>query len=360
VKRREFIAGLAGAAAWPLAARAQQPAMAVIGYLSASSANTTITLKPFLEGLKESGFVEGRNVNIEYRFAEGQYDLLPALAADLVRRKVVIIQATGGPFVTAAAKAATSTIPIVFQGGGEDPVKAGLVASLNRPGGNVTGLTNLSGPPLGQKQVEILRELLPTNSLLGLLVNRSNPSAEVQLNGAREAARALRWEFHVEYASTEVDLEAAFANLAQRRIGALVVIGDSFFSSHRAQIVGLAARYAIPASYFFREFVVEGGLMSYGADLTETNRIAGTYVGRILKGEKPADLPVYQATKVGLAINIKTAKALGLTLPTALLVRSDEVIEREGATSSLGSGAWRCQWWRGRSRATACGASACL
>jgi putative ABC transport system substrate-binding protein len=228
--------------------------------------------------------------------------------------------------VTAAAKEATSTIPIVFQGGGLDPVKTGLVASLNRPGGNVTGVMNLSGPALGPKQIEFLRELLPTASSVGLLVNRST-FGEANSISTREAARALHWEFHVEYASIGADLEAAFANLAQQWIGALVVIGDPLFSSHRAQIVALAARYAIPASYYFREFVVEGGLMSYGPDLRETNRIGGTYVGRILKGEKPADLPVQQATRVEFAINMKTAKSLGLTFPLSLLGRADEVIE---------------------------------
>jgi putative ABC transport system substrate-binding protein len=327
LRRRDFVATLGGAAAWPLAARAQQAAIPVIGYLSASSASSTLSLVPFLQGLKESGFVEDRNVNVEYRWADGQYDRLPALAADLVNRKVAVICATGGSFVWAAAKAATSTIPIVFQGGGDDPVKTGLVASLNRPGGNITGVTNLSGVVLGPKQIEFLRELLPTAASVGLLVNRNSPIGEASSISTREAARVLRWEFHVEYASTEADLETAFLNLAQRRIGALVVIADSFFTSHRAQIVALAARYAIPASYYFREFVVEGGLMSYGVDLRETNSIAGTYVGRILKGEKPADLPVQQATKVELTINLKTAKALGITVPLTLRGRADEVIE---------------------------------
>jgi putative ABC transport system substrate-binding protein len=245
----------------------------------------------------------------------------------LVNRKVAVIYASGGgSFVTAAAKAETSTIPIVFQGGGLDPVQTGLVASLNRPGGNVTGVMNLGGLALGPKQIEFLRELLPAASSVGLLVNRS-AFGEANSMSTREAAQALRWEFHVEYASTEADLKTAFANLARRQIGALVVIGDPFFSNHRAQIVALAARYAIPASYYFRDFVVEGGLMSYGADLRETNRIGGTYVARILKGEKPADLPVQQATKVELAINLKTAKALGITVPLTLRGRADEVIE---------------------------------
>jgi putative ABC transport system substrate-binding protein len=329
MRRREFITLLGGAVAgWPLAARAQQVTMPVIGLLNAGSASTNASFAPFLQGLKESGFVEGQSVNIEYRWADGRYDRLPALATDLVNRKVAVIHAGGGFFVAEAAKAATSTIPIVFQGGGVDPVKTGLVASFQRPGGNVTGVMNLSGLILGPKQIEILRELLPTSSLVGLLVNQSAPSlGEANSVLLREAARALRWEAHVEYASTEADLETAFANLAQQRIGALVVVADSFFSSRRAQIVALAARYAIPASYYFREFVVEGGLMSYGADLRETNHIAGTYVGRILKGEKPSDLPVQQATKVELTINLKTAKALGIAFPASLLARADEVIE---------------------------------
>jgi putative tryptophan/tyrosine transport system substrate-binding protein len=237
-----------------------------------------------------------------------------------------LIYANGGSFVTAAAKEATSTIPIVFQGGGLDPVSTGLVASLNRPGGNVTGVMNLGGLALGPKQIEFLHELLPTASSVGVLVNRST-FGEANSISTREAALALRWEFHLEYAGTEADLETAFANLAQRRIGALVVIGDPFFTSHLAQIVALAVRYAIPASYPGREFVVEGGLMGYGADLRETARRASTYVGRILKGEKPGDLPVQQATKVELVINLKTAKALGLEVPSSLLVRADEVIE---------------------------------
>jgi putative ABC transport system substrate-binding protein len=328
MRRRDFITLAGGAAAaWPLTAWAQQPKLPVIGYLNAGSANTTGSLAPFLQGLKDSGFVEGQNVSIEYRWADGRYDRLPALAADLVNRKVTVIYATGGSFVTAAAKAATSTIPIVFQGGGRDPVQIGLVASLQHPGGNVTGVMNLGGLALGPKQIEFLRELLPTSSSVGLLVNGSTPIGDANSISTREAARALRWESHVEYASTEADLETAFANLAQQRTGALVVIGDPFFSNHRTQIVKLAARYAIPASYYFREFVLDGGLMSYGADVRETNRIGGTYVGRILKGEKPADLPVQQATKIELTINLKTANALGLMVPITLLGRADEVIE---------------------------------
>ena len=326
MRRRDFIAGLGSLAAWPAVARAQQRPLPVIGYLSAISRETTLSLAPFLEGLKDAGFIDGQNVRIEYRWAEGRYDRLPALAGDLVDRRVAVLVATGGPFVVQPAKAATSTIPIVFQGGGPDPVKTGLVASLAHPGGNVTGVMNLSGSTLAEKQVELLRALLPTAPSVGLLVNDTGPGND---NAARaeEAARALQWEFHAEYAHDDDGLERAFARLAERGVGGLVVVGDPFLSGRRARIVALAARYAIPASYYFRDFVLEGGLMSYGPDLRETNRIAGSYVARILKGEKPSDLPVQQATNVQLAINMKTAKALGLTFPLTLLGRADEVIE---------------------------------
>jgi putative tryptophan/tyrosine transport system substrate-binding protein len=325
MRRRDFIAGL-GAGAWPLVAQAQQRALPVIGYLAANSRETSVTLAPFLEGLKEAGFIEGQSVHIEYRWAEGRYDRLPALAADLVDRRVAVLFAVGGPFVTQPAKAATSTIPIVFQGGGPDPVKKGQVASLARPGGNVTGVINLAGPTLSAKQVEFLRALLPTAPSVGLLVNDTGPGID-NAAGVEEALRAIQWEFHAEYAHEEHGLERAFARLAERGVGGLVVVGDPFFTGRRVRIVALAARYAIPASYGFRDFVLEGGLMSYGPDLRETSRIAGMYVGRILKGEKPADLPVQQATKIQLAINMKTAKALGLTFPLSLLGRADEVIE---------------------------------
>jgi putative ABC transport system substrate-binding protein len=323
MRRRDFIAGAAGAAAWPAALRAQQPALPVIGCLTAGSLPMT-GLAPFLEGLKEAGFVEGQSVRIEYRGADGHYDRLPALAADLVSRRVAVLFTTGGPLFTKSAMAATSTIPIVFQGGGPDPVKEGLVVSLARPGGNVTGVMNLGGSTLTAKQIEVLRTLLPTAPSVGLLVNDTGNN---NAPSAQEAARALQWEFHLEYAHDDDGVERAFARLAERGVGGLVVVGDSFFTSRRARIVALAARYAIPASYYFREFVLEGGLMSYGSDLRETNRIAGGYVGRILKGEKPADLPVQQATSIQLAINMKTAKTLGITFPLTLLGRADEVIE---------------------------------
>jgi putative tryptophan/tyrosine transport system substrate-binding protein len=330
MNRREFIAGLGGAATWtftrPLAAEAQRAAVPVIGILSTISRETTLSLAPFLDGLKETGFIDGQNVRIEFRSAGGRYDRLPTLAADLVDRRVAVLVAIGGPFIAKPVMAATSTIPIVFQGGGPDPVKEGMVASLAHPGGNVTGVMNLSGPTLGAKQVELLRALLPTAPSLGLLVNNTGPGKDSEAT-AEEAARALQWEVHAEYATDDDGLERAFARLAERGVGGLVVVGDAFFVGRRTRIVALAARYALPASYYFREFVLEGGLMSYGPDLRETNRIAGRYAGRILKGAKPADLPVQQATRIDLALNLKTAKALGLTIPTNLLVRADEVIE---------------------------------
>jgi putative tryptophan/tyrosine transport system substrate-binding protein len=326
IRRRDFIAGLGIASVWPRAVRAQQRPLSVIGYLAVTSRETSLSLPLLLEGLKETGFVEGQNVRIEYRSAEGRYDRLPTLAADLVDRRVAVLIANGGSFATKPAMAATSTIPIVFQGGGSDPVKDGVVASLAHPGGNVTGVINLAGTTMVAKQVELLRELLPTAPSLGLLANDTGPGKDNAV-WAEEAARALRWEFHAEYAHDDDGLERAFARLAERGVGGLVVVGDPFVVSRRARIAALAARYAIPANYVFRSFVLEGGLMSYGPDLRETNRIAGRYVGRILKGEKPADLPVQQATKIELVINMKTAKTLGLTFPTGLLVRADEVIE---------------------------------
>jgi putative ABC transport system substrate-binding protein len=321
MRRRDFIAGVGSAAAWPLAA---QQALPVIGLLG-SGQNDSVTLPAILQGLRETGFVEGRNVNIEYRWAEGRYDRLPALAVDLVNQRVAVICANGGLLPAIAAKAATTTIPIVFQGGG-DPVRAGLVTSLNRPGGNVTGALNLTGGTIDPKAIEFLRELVPTAALLGLLVNRSNQGLGSNLAQAA-IARKMQWDFQVFEASTDGDLKSAFETMATRKVGALDVVPDTFFTTRRAQIVALAAQYAIPAVYPFRHFVTAGGLMSYGADLTEPSRVAGNYIGRILKGEKPADLPVQQAMKVQLVINIKTAKALGLTFPRMLLGRADEVVE---------------------------------
>jgi putative ABC transport system substrate-binding protein len=324
LRRRDFITLLGGAAAaWPLAARAQQAAVPVIGYLSATSADTSPALPAFLQGLKEAGFVEGQNVKIEYRWAEGHNDRLPAMATDLVNRQVSVICANGGLLPAIAAKAATATIPIVFQIAG-DPVREGLVASLSRPSGNATGAVNLTGSSTDAKAVEFLRELVPAAESLGLLVNPTNVLPD---SGAQAAARQLRWEFKVFEASTDDGLKAAFATMAKQKVGAIDVVPDTFFTSRRAEIVALAAQYAIPASYYFRDFVSAGGLMSYGADFREAARVAGLYVGRVLRGEKPANLPVQQATKVELIINLKTAKVLSLTVPITLLGRADEVIE---------------------------------
>ena len=322
MRRREFIAGLGSAATLPVAARAQVQ-MPVIGYLGPTSPEGNVTLPAFLQGLKETGFVEGQNVRIEYRWAQGRNDRLPALAADLVNRRVAVICAIGGSFPALAVKAATATIPIVFAVSG-DPVQQGLVVSLSRPGGNATGSVNLALGPTSAKAVEFLHEGVPAAASLGLLVNPTNPASLFENQGA---ARALGWDSQVFEASTERDLETAFAAMAKQKIGALNVVPDTFFTSRREQIVTLAERYAIPASYYFRDFVIAGGLMSYGTDFREPSRVAGSYAGRILKGEKPADLPVQQAIKVELVINLKTAKALGLTFPLSLLGRADEVIE---------------------------------
>ena len=325
MRRRTFIAGLgSAAAAWPVAVQAQQPRMPVIGFLSATSGINNITLEPFLQGLKETGFVEGENITIEYRFADGHNDRLPAMAADLVNRQVAVICAIGGRLPAIAAKAATATIPIVFNFGG-DPIGQGLVAGLSHPGGNATGSVNLSGGATDAKAVEFLRELVPTAASLGLLVNPTNlPPDGIQ---AQVAAGMLRWEYQMFEASTDDELKTAFESMAKQKVGAVNVVPDTFFTSRRTQIVALAAQHAIPASYSFRDFVIAGGLMSYGADLREPSRVAGIYAGRILKGEKPADLPVQQAVKVELVINLTTAKTLGLTVPQSILVRADEVIE---------------------------------
>jgi putative tryptophan/tyrosine transport system substrate-binding protein len=324
MKRREFISGLGGAAAWPLAARAQQTNMPLIGYLNPNWPKDSPTLPAFLHGLKQAGFVEGQNVAIEYRWAEGRNDRLPALAVDLVNRRVAVIAAIGGQLPAIAAKAATSTIPIVFNFGG-DPVRQGLVASLSHPGGNATGSVNLTGQATDTKAVQFLRELVPAAPQLALLVNPTNlPAGGIQ---AQAAAHELRWEFEIFEASTADELDAAFEAMAKQKVGAVNVVPDTFFTNRRAQIVALATRYGIPASYYFRDFVIIGGLMSYGADFREPSRLAGNYVGRILKGEKPADLPVQEAVKVELLVNLKTAKALGLTVPLPLLVRADEVID---------------------------------
>jgi putative ABC transport system substrate-binding protein len=327
MKRREFITLLTGAAVvCPMAASAQQPAMPVIGFLGSASAGPYARMMAaFRQGLNEIGYVEDRNVAIEYRWAEGQNDRLPALAADLVRRQVTVIATTGTP-ETLAAKGATATIPIVFQVGIE-PVQVGLVASLSRPGGNLTGVTNLN-VEVGPKRLELLNELVPTATLMALLVNPTSPNlTESTTKDALAAARTLGVQLHVLHASTERDIDDAFAALVQLRAGALVIGSDVFFNSRREQLAALALRHAVPAIFQFREFAVAGGLMSYGANFTDSYRQVGVYTGRVLKGEKPSDLPVHQSTKVELIINLKTAKALGITLPLTLLGRADEVIE---------------------------------
>jgi putative ABC transport system substrate-binding protein len=323
MRRRDFITLLGGAAAaWPLAARAQQRGVPVVGFLNAQASARDLLL--FRQGMREAGLVEGQNVAIEYQTAEGHYDRLPALAAELVRRQVAMIVSTGTDIANRAAKAATTTIPIVFINA-SDPVAAGLVASLSRPGGNITGVTNL-GVELSQKNLELMHELLPAATEVAFLCNPNNPNAEIILRETQAAARILGMQLHVLLASTERDLDMAFANWAQLRAGPLVISNDAFFGTRSEQIGALVLRYAIP-TVSPRESVAAGGLMSYGSDRKDMFRVVGGYAGRILKGEKPADLPVQQVSKVELIINIKTAKALGLTFPLTLLGRADEVIE---------------------------------
>ena len=325
MKRREFITLLGGAIAWQQTARAQQ-AMPVIGFLSSRSPGESAgVVAAFRSGLRENGFVEGQNLAIAFRWAEGRYERLPALAAELVGLPVTLLFAAGGPPSALAAKAATSTIPIVFSAS-SDPVRLGLVPSLSRPGGNITGMSTLT-TPLGAKGVALLKELLPKAAVVAYLVNPSNPSSALELKEALAAADTLGIQLRVLNASTEGELDAAFAALVKSRADALVVAGEPFFDSQRQRIVALAARHSIATSYAWRENVVAGGLMSYGNSLTESYRQAGIYAGRILKGEKPADLPVMQPTKFDLVLNLKTAKALGLTFPQSLLVRADEVIQ---------------------------------
>jgi len=327
MNRREFITLLGGATAWPLAARAQQPAMPVVGFLNPASSDTTADfLRAFRQGLKDTGYVEGENVAIAYRWAENQFDRLPELAADLVRRKVVVIAATGGPPSTLAAKAATTTIPIVFLVG-EDPVRLGLVASLARAGGNVTGINFLS-TELTAKRLELLHAMVPTAVRVAVLVNPANATnTETTLRDVEPAARAIGLQIQVLNASTSREIDAAFATIARERPDALFVGIDSLFTPRRVQMVQLAARHAVPATYSGRQYAEIGGLMSYGTNLADAWRQVGVYVGRILKGAKPADLPVSQATKFELVINAQTARMLGITVPPTLLATANEVIE---------------------------------
>ena len=343
MRRRGFITLLGGAATWPLAARAQQ-AMPVIGFLNSASANRYEQfVEAFRRGLGETGFMEGQNIAIEFRWAEGQYDRLPALAADLIepdmkisrirlsdktsrlRNRVAVIVATGGPVSGQAAKAATTTIPIVFISGA-DPVQEALVASLNRPGGNPTGV-NVLLPAMESKRLGLLREMVPNAAVIGVLLNPAMPTFGSQVDDVQAAARAVGQRLHILRASNDGEIDAAFATAAELGVGALLVAADPFLSTRRDHLVGLASRYAIPAIYEIREYVAAGGLMSYGVNLAEAYRLVGGYTGRILKGEKPADLPVQQPTKFEFVINLKTARTLGLEVPPGLSARADEVIE---------------------------------
>jgi len=327
MRRREFIALLGGtAAAWPLAARAQQPAMPVIGFMSGRAPQDSAHLvSAFRQGLAETGFVEGQTVTIEFRWANGDYDRLPALAADLVSRKVAVLVGVGGDVSALAAKKATATIPVVF-GMGADPVKAGLVASFNRPGGNATGFTLLTSE-MESKRLGLLREIVPAVQLIGILVNPKFPSSSQELNDLELAAKGIGQRLFVASANDDAELDAALTSLGQQRVGALLVTAAPFFDTRLERIVGFAAQNRLPAIYQFREYALAGGLISYGPNIVESYRNAGDYVGRILKGETPADLPVLQPTKYDFVINLKTAKALGLTVPPTLLAEAGEVIE---------------------------------
>jgi len=326
MRRRSFIEGIAASGvAWPLAAHAQQSSIPVIGYLGLGSAQSdAFRVEGFRQGLKETGYVEGQNLTIEYRWAEDHHDRLPAMVADLVRRQVAVIVATSAS-ATLAAKAATTTLPIVFETAA-DPVKLGFVGSLSRPGGNLTGVSQL-GEEEAPKRLELLRELLPTARIMALLVNQADPLAESQVRVSLAASKTLGLELHVLNASIERDFDAVFAKLTELRATALTIAGNSLFTSHIEQLAALTVRHRIPAVYQRHEFATAGGLASYGTNIADTHRLVGIYTGRVLKGEKPADLPVQQATKVELYINLKTAKALGITVPISLLGRANEIIE---------------------------------
>jgi putative ABC transport system substrate-binding protein len=325
MRRREFTTMLAGAAAWPLAARAQQPVMPVVGFLGTTTANDFADrVAAFREGLKQVGYIEGQNLAIEYRWPEGRYDRLPTLAADLVQRQVAVIVA-GGPPATHATKAATSTIPIVFTSG-DDPVGAGLVSSFNRPGGNITGV-HLFLTELNAKKLGLMRDLLPHVNAMAVLLNPTSQNAHPQSKELQTAAHALGLQIDIFNASSESEIDAAFTTLVQQRLGALIVGNDPFFVSRREQIVALAASHSVPVVYDLREYADAGGLMTYGTNLKNAYRQAGIYVGRILNGEKPADLPVLRSTNFEFVINLKAAKALGLTFPPGLLSIADDVIE---------------------------------
>jgi putative tryptophan/tyrosine transport system substrate-binding protein len=328
IARRKFVATLGGAAfAWPLAARAQQPAMPVVGFMNINTSAESVPdlVAAFRQGLKEIGFVEGQNVAVEYRWAQGHYDRFPEFAAEFVRRQVAVIAATGGEPSPQSAKAATQTIPIVFTANG-DPISEGLVASLRRPGGNITGFT-IFGPAAVTKRVQLMQQLIPQAATLAYLMNPNHPSGEIEMTAAQMAARSSGKEMLVLRAKNERELDTAFETMVQQQAGALVVAPDPFFYSRAGELVSLAARHRVPAIYYLPEFARDGGLMAYGNSLPDIYRLVGVYVGRILKGEKPGDLPVVQSTKFEFVINLKTARSLGLDVPLGLTAGADEVIE---------------------------------